>query len=317
MIKLLLIDTMHPHFFERMTQAGIQITDATGWTEEEVHRHIHAYEVMVLRSRIPVNRKLLNAAPRLRIIARAGAGLENIDVKAADSRSIICLNAPEGNRNAVAEHVIAMLLALLNNITTADKEVRNNLWQREANRGTELEGKTVAIIGFGNTGSTLARKLQGFDVNILAVDQYISIDKEAYPYVSQVRWRDVFEQADVVSFHIPLTKRTTDLANDYFFREFQKPIYFINTSRGKIASTAAIFNALESGKLLGACLDVFDFENSTFEQTDLSSNPHFNFLRQAKNVILTPHIAGWTHESDFKIASVLSDKIMEWLRTNS
>lgn len=316
-MNLLLIDTIHPHFFERMKQADVHITDGTSFSEDEILNIIPSFEAIVLRSRIPVNQKLLSAATKLRIIARAGAGMENIDISAAQKRNILCLNAPEANRNAVAEHVLAMLLALLNNIPKADAEVRTNIWQREANRGTELQGKTIAIIGFGNTGSTLARLLQSFNVRLLALDKYLKIDKLLHPYITQVDWPDVFAHADIVSLHIPLTDETTNLADHSFFHNFHKPFWFINTSRGKIASTASIVNALKSKKLLGACLDVFDFENSSFEQVNLSSNAEFTYLRQSKNVILTPHIAGWTHESNIRIASVLSDKIIHWLRSNS
>lgn len=316
-MNLLLIDTIHPFFFESMKKAGVHITDGTSFSEDEILKIIPSFEAIVLRSRIPVNEKLLNAAVKLRLIARAGAGMENIDVIAAQKRNIACINAPEGNRNAVAEHVLAMLLSLLNNIPVADAEVRNNIWKREANRGNELKGKTVAIIGFGNTGSTLARLLQSFNVTLLALDKYLKIEFNHYPFVSQVDWPEVFSYADVVSLHIPLTDETTNLADDSFFQSFKNPIWFINTSRGKVASTSAIVNALKSGKLLGACLDVFDFEDSSFEQVNLPSNPDFNYLRQSRNVILTPHIAGWTHESNFKIASVLSGKIMYWLRSNS
>ncbi len=316
-MNLLLIDTIHPVFSERMKEAGVQITDGFALTEEEILKIIPSFEAIVLRSRIPVNEKLLNAATNLRLIARAGAGMENIDVIAAQKRNIVCLNAPEGNRNAVAEHVLAMLLSLLNNIPSADAEVRNNIWKREANRGTELEGKTIAIIGFGNTGSTLASKLRSFNVRILALDKYVSIDKKFYPFITQVEWPDVFAHADIVSLHVPLTSETTNLADDSFFNSFKKPIWFINTSRGKVASTSAIVKALKSGKISGAGLDVFDFEDSSFEQVNLSSNPDFCYLRQSRNAILTPHIAGWTHESNYKIAAVLSNKIIDWLRTNS
>ncbi len=316
-MNLLLIDTIHPHFFERMMEADVHITDGTSFSEDEILNIIPSFEAIVLRSRIPVNQKLLNAAVKLRLIARAGAGMENIDLIAAQKRNIVCINAPEGNRNAVAEHVLAMLLALLNNIPVADTEVRNNIWKREANRGTELEGKTIAIIGFGNTGSTLARLLQSFNVTLFSLDKYLKIDKNLHPHITQVDWPEVFSHADIVSLHIPLTAETTNLADDSFFSSFKNPIWFINTSRGKVASTSAIVNALKSGKLLGACLDVFDFEDSSFEQVNLPSNPDFNYLRQSRNVILTPHIAGWTHESNFKLASVLSDKIIHWLRSNS
>jgi D-3-phosphoglycerate dehydrogenase len=316
-MNLLLIDTIHPFFFDRMKHAGVHITDATSWSQDEILKNIHVFEAILIRSRIPINEELFNKANKLRLIARAGSGMENIDVAEAHRRNITCINAPEGNANAVAEHALAMLLALLNNILVADNQIRNNLWYREANRGTELQGKTVAIIGFGNTGSAFARLLQSFNVKILALDKYITIDKNLYPYINQVNWTDVFSFADVVSLHLPLTGETSGLANDAFFNSFQKPICFINTSRGKVASTEAIVNALKAKKLNGACLDVFDFENSSFEETDLNSNPHFNYLRQSQKVILTPHIAGWSHESNHKIASVLSDKIIHWLHTRS
>lgn len=316
-MNLLLIDTIHPHFITRMEEAGVEITDATSWPVSEIKKAIPRYEAIVLRSRIPVDKNLLDSASRLRLIARAGSGMENIDLKEAQKRNITCLHAPEGNRNAVAEHVLAMILALLNNITIADNQIRNNLWQREANRGSELEGKTIAIIGFGNTGSTLAQKLPSLNVKILALDKYLRIDNHRYPFVTQVGWKEVFKDADIVSLHLPLTPETSALADDDFFNSFHKPFYFINTSRGKIAKTSSVVKALKSNKLLGACLDVFDFEDSAFESPDFNSNPDFNYLKQSSKVIMTPHIAGWTHESNFKIADVLSTKIIRWLHHSS
>jgi D-3-phosphoglycerate dehydrogenase len=309
-MKILLADSIDPLFIERMTNAGFHCDDASQWSSEKIAEVIQDYQGLVVRNKLMVDRRLLKKARKLQFVARAGSGMERIDQKEANLRNIICLNAPEGNRQAVAEHVLAMLLNLLRNICLADHQVRNMQWHREALRGEELQGKTVAIIGFGNTGSTLARLLHPFKVKILALDKYVRINRDEYPFVDQVEWPVIFDQADVVSLHIPLTEETRGMVNESFFASFKKPIYFINVARGPIVVSRAIIHALNNGMVKGACLDVFDFENDSFDSIQTEANPELDFLRSCNRVILTPHIAGLTKESHRKIAMVLADKIL-------
>ena len=236
--------------------------------------------------------------------------MENIDVTHAFSKGIQCFNSPEGNRDAVGEHVIGMLLTLFNKINTSDLEVRRGKWLREGNRGVELAGKTVGIFGFGNTGSALAKKLSGFDCRILATDNAKS--GFGNEYVEEVRPEIIFQQADIVSLHIPQTKANLHFADKAFFNSFKKDIFFINTSRGKVLETAALVEALKERRVTGACLDVLEYELKSFEKLVLEDLPEdFQFLSKAKNVILTPHVAGWTIESYEKLSSVLYDKIQK------
>jgi D-3-phosphoglycerate dehydrogenase len=232
--------------------------------------------------------------------------MENIDKDYAESLGIACLNAPEGNCNAVAEQALGMLLALFNNLTRADREVRGGIWKREENRGVELNGKTIAIIGYGHTGSTFAKRLRGFDLKILVVDPY----KSGYgnEYVEESTMEEVFEEADIVSLHVPLNNETRYIVNTDFLNRFRKSIYILNTSRGKCLKTADLVDALERGKVLGAALDVMEFETLSFEQLDEIPAP-LKALIASDRTILTPHIAGWTHESNLKMAQILVKKI--------
>ena len=235
--------------------------------------------------------------------------MENIDVPFAESKGIKCLHAPEGNRDAVGEHAIGMLLALLNNLLRADKEVSNGVWIREGNRGTEIQGKTFGIIGYGNMGSAFAQRLKGFGVTVLAYDKY----KKNYSdeYTKEATMEELFEKADIVSLHLPLTEETHYLANNNFFKKFKKNIYFINTARGKNVKTDDLVEQIKSGKVLGACLDVLEYESISFEALDPNKMPEaFKYLVQSDKVILSPHIAGWTYESHEKIAETLVRKIL-------
>ena len=231
--------------------------------------------------------------------------LENIDVNYLQSKNIKCYNAAEGNRQAVAEHALGMLLSLFNNLNKADQEVRNGIWEREGNRGLELSGKTVAIIGYGNNGSAFAEVLQGFDVKILAYDKYLN----DYPHKSSME--RIYKEADVVSLHIPLTEETTYLVDDNFINSFEKDIYLINTARGKCTNTKDLVVALENGKIKGACLDVLEYEKTSFENLSKEGlTSDMQYLINSKNTILSPHIAGWTTESNVKIAEVLLNKFI-------
>ncbi|MBX2844942.1 MAG: hydroxyacid dehydrogenase [Saprospiraceae bacterium] len=304
MQKFLIIDHQPALFAEGLRKLGFQVDERPGITYTELYDVIENYVGLVISSRLRVDRTFINLAANLRYILRPGSGLENVDLSYAEQMGITCLNSPEGNRDAVAEHAIAMLLHLFNNLSRADREVRFGLWLRENNRGIELMGKTVGIIGYGNTGKALAKKLSGFDVEVLAYDKYKEgLDEYATDAGSM---RAIYEQADVVSLHLPLTSETFQIANDAFFRKFRKPIYFINTSRGNILNTSSLINAIERGAVAGACLDVL--ENEKIYALSAKQQREFNFLRNSDQVILTPHIAGWTHASKIKMVETLLDK---------
>lgn len=314
-MKVVFIDTVHSILEERLLAAGFNCVDATSKSREECIPIIENATGIVVRSRFPMDAAFLSNAPQLKFIARAGAGMENIDEEYSKSKDITLYNAPEGNRNAVGEHALGMLLAVFNKLHTADRDVRLGKWEREHNRGVELDGKTVGLIGFGNNGQAFAKKLRGFDVEVLAYDKY----KSGYGTndVEEVDMDAIFKRADVLSFHIPQTEETLFIADTNFFKSFEKSIYVINLSRGKIIRTSALVEALKSKKVLGAGLDVLEYEKTSFEsffEQDLS--PDFRYLLDAENVILSPHVGGWTHESYFKLSDVLADKILnDWKTT--
>jgi D-3-phosphoglycerate dehydrogenase / 2-oxoglutarate reductase len=310
--KILIIDTIHPAFEEVLSKHGFECVDGTGWTREYILNHIDAFEGLAIRSRFRLDSEVFHAAGNLKFIARSGAGMENIDVAAAEKSGIALVNAPEGNRDAVGEHAMAMLLCLLNRITVSDKEVRNGIWNRSENRGTELQGKTVAIIGFGYMGSAFAERLYGFGVKVITYDKYIRINNEKFPFVKQVELDAVFENADVISFHVPLTPETHFMMDESFISRFSKPIYIINTARGPVIKTSALTEALKTGKVKGACLDVFEYESASFEKLSNDDLPDdWKYLINSQDVILTPHIAGWTHESYRKLSEVMAQKIIQ------
>lgn len=306
--KVLFLDTVHPILKEGLESDGFICEEDYTCSREELKEKIGNYEGLVIRSRFVLDRDILEQAQKLEFIARSGSGMENIDVGYAESKDIHCLNSPEGNRDAVGEHVIGMLLSLFNHINTADREVREGKWMREENRGIEIGGKTVGIIGFGNTGSVLAKKLSGFDCEILAYDKFKS--GFGNEYVQEVDLKTIHEKADVVSLHIPLNEDNQYFANEQFFNAFKKDIYFVNTSRGGVLKTDALVEGLKSKKVLGACIDVLEYEQKSFEQLRLEELPRaFLHLIQANNVILSPHVAGWTVESYEKLSSNLLYKI--------
>jgi D-3-phosphoglycerate dehydrogenase len=308
--KILFIDTAHPLLREELEKMGFQCDHFPDFSKEELIGIACEYVGFIIRSKIPLDEKILPKAHKLKFIARVGAGMENIDVPLAEKLGIVCLNAPEGNRDAVAEQAIGMLLALMNHLIRVDSEVRNGIWIREGNRGLEIMGKTVAIIGYGNTGSAFTRKLSGFGADIIAYDKY----KTGFgtDFVREVQMKEVFEKADILSFHIPLAEDTQYLFDNTYIQKFQKPFFLINTSRGKVVRTSDLVEALESGKVRGACLDVLEYEKFSFEAIQSDQLPEaFRKLISMQNVILSPHIAGWTHESNRKMAEVLVQKIRE------
>lgn len=309
-MKILFLDTVHEILEKRLSQKGFSCIDGTKLSLEETKNQLSDIAGLVIRARFTLNEDILKHAPKLKFIARSGAGMENIDTSYCETRGITLFNAPEGNRNAVGEHALGMLLSLMNKIHTANRDVKKGLWEREFNRGIELDGKTIGIIGFGNNGSAFAKKLRGFDAQILAYDKY----KTGFSteQVKESSLEEIFEKADVISFHIPQNEETIYFANEQFFNSLQKPIFLLNLSRGKIVETKALLNALNSGKVLGAGLDVLEYEKSSFENMFDGSLPkEFTELVQSEKVLLTPHVGGWTHESYFKLSDVLADKIIK------
>ena len=305
MKKILFIDTVHSILWIELEKEGFQCIEAYSLNKEEIIEQHHDLFGLVIRSRFKVDTEFIGHFKDLKFIARSGSGMENIDVKFAQSKGIHCFNAAEGNRQAVAEHALGMLLSLFNNLNKADQEIRNGIWLREENRGLEISGKTVGLIGYGNNGSAFAEVLSGFGVKILAFDKYKT--NYSSEKVIESDMQTIFQEADILSLHIPLTKETQHLVNDTFINQFKKPIFIINTSRGQCLDTNALVENLQKGKVLGACLDVLEHEKSSFE--NLSNSEILHQLLESKKVILSPHVAGWTQESKLKLAQVLLQKI--------
>ncbi len=307
-IKILHIDSNHPILWNQLEQLGFQNEADFTSTKEEIEAKIENYNGIVIRSRFKIDKTFIDKAKNLKFIARVGAGLESIDCDYATSKNIHLIAAPEGNRNAVGEHALGMLLSLFNNLNKADKEVKHGIWQREANRGYELDGKTVGIIGYGNMGKAFAKKLQGFDVEVLCYDILPNVgDKNA----KQVSLEEIKDKADVLSLHVPWTEITDKMVNTEFINAFTKPFWLLNLARGKCVITKDLVSALQSKKVLGAGLDVLEYEKLSFENLfdEHSKNEDFEYLRNCDNVILTPHIGGWTFESHEKLAQTIVDKI--------
>ncbi len=310
-MKVLIADTVHPFLREGLQELGFAVTEAFVEKEEALFAKLKDCTGLILRSRFPVDEQLLLNAPALRFIGRVGAGMENIDTAAATRHGVRVFNAPEGNRNAVGEHALGMLLMLFNNLKRADAQVRQGKWLREANRGIELEGKTVGLIGYGYMGSAFAEKLRGFDVEVLVYDKY----KTGFgnDQVEEVSLETLQRKADIISLHIPQTEETTYLVDHAFLQNCAKPLYLINTARGKVLQTSALVAGLRSGQVLGACLDVLEYEKASFEhmfEQDLPAD--FHYLLHSDKVLLSPHIAGWTKESNQKKALTLINKIETW-----
>jgi D-3-phosphoglycerate dehydrogenase len=308
-MNVLFLDVVHPILEQRLTDKGYRCIDGTQLSREDAMSQLKDIQGIVIRSRIKMDEAFLSSANDLKFIARSGAGMENIDENYCHKNSITLFNAPEGNRNAVAEHALGMLLALFNRVVIADREVRCGKWRREENRGVELEGKTVGIIGFGNNGSQFAKKLTGFDCDVIAYDKYkngFSSDT-----AEEVSLDQIFERSDVVSFHIPQNEETIGMGGKAFFDKFKKPIYVINLARGKVIQTSALVEAMKNDQVVGACLDVLEYEKSSFESFFEQELPQdFQCLLKSDRVILSPHVGGWTHESYFKLSDVLADKIL-------
>ena len=308
-MRIVFIDSVHPVLSERLTVAGHTCDDASALDGERLIERLHHAEGIVVRGRIMLDKPALDHAPRLKFIARAGAGMENIDRAECARRGIALYNSPEGNRDAVGEHAIGMLLALMNNLLRADREVRGGKWRRKENTGHELHGSTVGIIGFGRMGSAFAEKLRGFGVRILAYDKYLR--NYAPDHVEESALEHLLEHSDVISLHLPLDAETDRYAGRRFFARLAKPIWFINTARGPLVDTSALLDAIDEGKVRGACLDTLEFEErSLLGLRNDAPKDVLHRLFTCERVLLSPHIAGITHESYFKLANFLADKII-------
>lgn len=309
-IKILHIDSNHLLLWNQLEEAGFTNEEDFTSTKDQIEAKIQEYHGIVIRSRFKIDKTFIDKATNLQFIARVGAGLESIDCDYAIEKKIALIAAPEGNRNAVGEHAIGMLLSLMNKLNRADKLVREGKWIREGNRGYELENKTIGIIGYGNMGKSFAKKLRGFDVKVLFYDIQDNVGDENS---QQVALQELQERSDVLSLHIPWTPETDKLVNTNFINAFSKSFWFINTSRGNNVVTADLVGALKNGKIIGAGLDVLEYEKLSFENLFIDSEKPeaFEYLLQAENVLLTPHIAGWTYESHEKLAQTIVDKIIE------
>ncbi|WP_282629564.1 2-hydroxyacid dehydrogenase [Empedobacter sedimenti] len=312
--KILAIDSNHECLNNGLRDAGFIVDEDYVSSKESIEEKIANYDGLIVRSRFPIDKDFLSKAINLKFIGRVGAGLENIDEDYAAKRKIILFNSPEGNRDSVGEHAVGMLLMLMHHLRRADIEVRNGIWKREENRGDELKGKTVGIIGYGNMGNAFAKRLQGFDVNVICYD---ILPNKGNQFAEQVSLKDFFERAEVVSLHTPQTLETTRMINAEFISKFKKPFYFVNTARGKSVVTKDLVDAMKDGRVLGVALDVLEFEKSSFEKLVASELPvEFQYLINADNAVLAPHIAGWTHQSKVKLAEFIRDKIIDWSKNN-
>ncbi len=306
-MRILHLDTNHPLIIDQFSDLGFENHEDYTSSRTEIEEKVHNYDGIVIRSRFSIDKSFLDKAINLKFIGRVGAGLENIDCVYATSKGIELIAAPEGNRNAVGEHALGMLLSLFNKLNKGHKEVKEGKWLREENRGVELDGKTVGIIGYGNMGKAFARKLRGFDVEVIFHDLLTGIEDEN---AQQVSLSELQKRADVLSLHTPQTELTIGMINEGFIQAFEKPFWFINTARGKSVITKDLVSAIKSGKILGAGLDVLEYEKSSFETLFSSDLPEeFQYLIKAENVLLSPHVAGWTVESKVKLAQTIVDKV--------
>lgn len=306
-MKVLLLDKNHPLITEQLSAKGLVLEEDYQSSYDQVLEKIHHYDGIIIRSRIPIDNNFLQHAKNLKFIARVGAGMENIDTATAKALGIALINSPEGNRDAVAEQVVGMLLVLTNRLFIASQEVKNGIWKREENRGMELLGKTFGIIGYGNMGKATAKRLSGFGMKVIFYDILPNLEDE---YAKQVSLQELQNESDIISLHIPETPDTYHFVDEYFITQMKKTFYLINTARGKNIKTKSLVEGIQSGKIKGAALDVLEFEKASFEQLE-TQNIDLQFLLNSDKVLITPHIAGWTHESKTKLAQVIVDKILE------
>ncbi|WP_312991160.1 2-hydroxyacid dehydrogenase [Chryseobacterium flavum] len=305
-MKILLLDKNHPLITDQLLAKNFILEEDFTSSYDEVCNKIEQYDGVIIRSRIPLDKNFLEKGKKLKFIARVGAGMENIDIPAAEKLGIQLINSPEGNRDSVAEHVVGMLLVIMNRLFIASQEVKNGIWKREENRGDELLGKTVGLIGYGNMGKATAKRLSGFGCKVIFHDIIPGLSDE---YATQVTLDELKKSAEVLSLHIPLTSETHYLIDEAFIAGMEKDFYFVNTARGKNVKTKSLVNALKSGKIKGACLDVLEYEKSSFENIE-NENEDLIYLLQSEKALVTPHIGGWTHQSKEKLAQFIVDKIV-------
>jgi D-3-phosphoglycerate dehydrogenase len=306
-MKILHLDSNHPLLIEHLTDLGHTNHEDYNSSKKAIEAKIHLYDGLIIRSRFRIDAGFLDKATQLKFIGRVGAGLENIDTDYAYAMGVHLISAPEGNQNAVGEHALGMLLSLFNKLTISDREVRNGIWQRESNRGNELDGKTIGIIGYGHMGKAFSKKLQGFDVDVLCYDIKANVGDENS---RQVPLEVLQEKAHILSLHVPQTAATINMVNTDFISSFKHPFWLLNTARGNCVVTRDLVKALESKKIRGAALDVMEYEKSSFETIFSNKIPlAFSSLLKADNVIFSPHVAGWTIESHRKLAQTIVDKI--------
>ena len=301
--KILIVDDLHPAFKIAAEQIGFEVDDQPFIKKEKVLEILKDYVGLAIRTKFRVDKEVIDRAPNLKFVARAGAGMDNIDVAYADEKNIHLINAPEGNADAVGEHCVGFLLSLMNNFRKADTEIRNGVWEREGNRGYELKGKTIGIIGYGNNGSSFARKLKGFEAIVLAYDKYKT--RFTDDFATEASMEEIVKYSDVLSIHIPLTRETKQLVNDEYLSHFRRPIFFINASRGEIVNTQSILKGIKENRILGAGLDVLEKEKFPA----LADADFYQDLIKEDKVLLTPHIGGWTFDSYRKISEVLAEKL--------
>lgn len=306
-MKILHLDSNHPLLIEQLTDLGHNNHEDYKSSKEAIEAEIHLYDGLIIRSRFRIDAGFLDKATQLKFIGRVGAGLENIDANHAHAKGVHLISAPEGNQNAVGEHALGMLLSLLNKLTISDREVREGIWQRESNRGNELDGKTIGIIGYGNMGKSFSKKLRGFDVDVIYYDIKSNVGDEN---AKQVSLEVLQEKAQILSLHVPQTAATNKMVNTDFITSFKHPFWLLNTARGNCVVISDLVKALESKKILGAGLDVMEYEKSSFETIFSNKIPQaLSSLLKANNVIFSPHVAGWTIESHRKLAQTIVDKI--------
>ena len=305
-MRIVLLDDFAPIINQTLSNWNWQVINGQNWTLEDFKKHASEIEGIIIRSKFPLDKDLLTMTKKLKLIARPGSGLENIDLKYCKENNVEVFRSPEGNRDALAEHTLGMLLCLKNHLNIVDDEVKNDIWERERNRGTELKGKVMAIIGYGHMGKAVAQRLTGFEMEVIAYDKYIS--GFGTNHVKEVNLEEIFQRADFVSLHTPLSNETTGMMNSSFFKKFKNPFIVINTARGKSLVVEDLIDSLDSKKIIGACLDVLDIESSDFSlnKTKIKS---FEKLKKFNNVVLSPHIAGWSYESKEKMAKVILEKI--------
>ncbi|WP_025761707.1 2-hydroxyacid dehydrogenase [Dyadobacter tibetensis] len=306
-MNILIVDTMHPSLFTMIDENGWTYTYLPKLSRTEILECLEGYQGLIVRSKTRIDEEILNSSSTLEFIARAGAGLDLIDLDAVQKRNIKLFHAGEGNRDAVGEQALAMILALFNNLIRADRQVRQGIWDREGNRGVELMNKTVGIVGYGNNGQATAKRFSGFGCRVLAYDRY----RKHYgdDYAQEADFEELLAQCDVISFHVPLTEETKFWVDDDLIGAFSKPFYLMNLSRGEVARMDAVVKGLQSGKILGACLDVL--ENEKLSTLTSSQQVSFDYLCASDQVVLSPHIGGWTHESYIRINEVLVKQIVQ------